>query len=69
MPEDQQKIEIWMPVGFIERNFDVNVATEFGRPLNFHQRRKPLKRLCIRYRVNCLEILADLNTQVMEQAP
>ena len=59
--KSKQKIEDWMSIRLIENKFNINLEEKLNLDLSFYEKRKSLGVVCIEKRLECKEIIKELN--------
>ncbi len=64
-PGPNQKIEAWMPLGFISKRYDIkkeNLVKELNLSDFLLNERLTLDQICAKNKLNCTKVLEDLNS-------
>lgn len=63
-PEEDRKIELWMTPRFIKHYYDLNEISALSGKVKFKDRGLPLEKLCEKRKLDCDEIVKEINKQI-----
>lgn len=61
-PAQEQKIEDWMPLNYIERHYKIDMEKTLWVKLSFTDMTKTLKQYCKKKKLNCDELIITLES-------
>ncbi|MDD3144583.1 MAG: hypothetical protein PHV23_00570 [Candidatus Gracilibacteria bacterium] len=57
MPINDQKIQEWMTLNYLNKNFGIDLGTILGRKINLLDSKNTLKDYCEKNKLNCDELI------------
>lgn len=59
-PPEEQKIQDWMPLNYIERHYKIDMEKTLGVKLSFIDMTRTLHQYCTKKKLNCDELIITL---------